>query len=75
MMLQQQICARNPHLSADQAAQYILKLRQSNSNGRLSGLSHQEIFQGVEKLKGSWLLDGACSEMRKDMYRQVQQSV
>ena len=45
----EKICARYPHLSEDQAAQYILKLNQSN-NGVLSGLSPQEIFQGVEQL-------------------------
>ena len=72
MMLQQQICARNPHLSADQAAQYILKLRQSNSNGRLTGLSLQEIFQGVEKLmrqdgQGQETSESECSICMENM--------
>ena len=44
-----QILARNPQLTSEQADLYIQKLRASR-NGKLSGLSVQDIIKGVEAL-------------------------
>jgi len=48
-MLLHQILARNPQLTSEQADLYIQKLR-ARRNGKLSGLSVQDIIKGVDAL-------------------------
>ncbi len=66
----QQILARNPQLTPDQADMLIQMLRSSN-NGKLSGLSVQQILKGVEELMRQ---EGLASGARREMVEETRES-